>query len=189
ATSPPPRSRRRSPPTSRRSSATCAERPSRIHTTDSHPADGRGGRSDQNGVVGPYLPSDPSDLLADAQFAVPDDVPGLLSAHARRLGALDAAIFLVDYGQRVLTPLPRPGGPDRQSVAVEGTLAGRAFSTLSLQWNGDRTLLWVPMVEGNERLGVIGFELPAAEGGGGVLPAGGAGADDLVEAAVRLTAQ
>jgi len=130
-------------------------------------------------VVGPYLPSDPSDLLADAQFAVPDDVPGLLSAHARRLGALDAAIFLVDYDQRVLTPLPRAGGPNRQAVVVEGTLAGRAFSTLSLQWNGDRTLLWVPMVEGNERLGVVGFELS-----GGNDPAEG-----LVETAVRLTAQ
>ena len=130
-------------------------------------------------MVGPYLPSDPSDLLADAQFAVPDDVPGLLSAHARRLGALDAAIFLVDYDQRVLTPLPRAGGPNRQAVVVEGTLAGRAFSTLSLQWNGDRTLLWVPMVEGNERLGVVGFELS-----GGNDPAEG-----LVETAVRLTAQ
>src|SRR5205807_2589512 len=103
-----------------------------------------------------------------------------LSEHARRIGALDAAIFLVDYEQRVLTPLPRPGGPDRQAVAVEGTLAGRAFSSLSRQWNGDRTLLWVPMVEGNERLGVVGYELPGD---------GGERADDLVESAVRLTAQ
>jgi len=79
--------------------------------------------------------------------------------HARRLGAVDAAIFLVDYEQRVLTPLPEPGGPDREAVTVEGTLAGRAFSMLSPQWSGDGTLLWVPMVEGNERLGVIGYTL------------------------------
>ncbi len=111
--------------------------------------------------------SDPvGELLREAQFAVPDDVPGLLSKHARRLGALDAAIFLVDYEQRVLTPLPLPGGPDRDSVSVEGTLAGRAFSTLSPQWSGDGGLLWVPIVEGNERLGVIGYELagPILEG-------------------------
>ena len=44
---------------------------------------------------------------------------------------------------------------------MEGTLAGRAFSTLSPQWSGDAELLWVPMVEGNERLGVVGYELPA----------------------------
>ena len=128
-----------------------------------------------------YPPEPTGDLLADAQFAVPDDVPGLLAEHARRLGALDAAIFLVDYEQRVLTPLPRPGGPDRQAVAVEGTLAGRAFSTMDVQWNGDGTLLWVPMMDGNERLGVVGFEL-----------AGGAGPErdgpflDLVR---KLTAQ
>ncbi|HEY0399607.1 MAG TPA: PP2C family protein-serine/threonine phosphatase [Acidimicrobiia bacterium] len=130
--------------------------------------------------MAPVLP-DPSsepvrDLLADAQFVVPDEVPGLVSEHARRLGALDAAIFLVDYEQRFLTPLPRPLGPDRLAVAVEGTLAGRAFSTLNLQWNGDGTLLWVPMVEGNERLGVIGFELD------------GPRPDDALEPLIKLTA-
>ena len=117
------------------------------------------------------------DLLADAHFAVPDDVPGLVAGHAGRLGATDAAIFLVDYEQRVLAPLPRPGAPERQPVAVEGTLAGRAFSTLSPQWTGDGQLLWVPLVEGNERLGVIGFELA------GKAPEG------FLAAVLRLTAQ
>jgi hypothetical protein len=129
------------------------------------------------GGVAPDPSSEPvRDLLADAQFVVPDEVPGLVSEHARGLGVLDAAIFLVDYEQRVLTPLPRPFGPDRLAVAVEGTLAGRAFSTLNLQWNGDGTLLWVPMVEGNERLGVVGFELE------GPLP------DDGLERLIKLTA-
>ena len=117
------------------------------------------------------------ELLSEAQFAVPDDMPGLLAKHARRLGAMDAAIFLVDYEQRVLTPLPEPGGPERESVSVEGTLAGRAFSTLSPQWSGDGTLLWVPMVEGNERLGVVGYQLS------------GPTTDTLLESVVKLTAQ
>jgi hypothetical protein len=129
------------------------------------------------GVVGdPGSPEPVGELLRDAQFAVPDDVPGLLTKHARRLGALDAAIFLVDYEQRVLTPLPVPGGPGREAVAVEGTLAGRAFSTLSPQWSGDGGLLWVPIVEGNERLGVVGYEL-----GGPIL-------EGFLETVVRLTA-
>ena len=112
------------------------------------------------------FPEPVGDLLRDAQFAVPDDVPALLVKYARRLGALDAAIFLVDYEQRVLAPLPVPDGPDREAVAVEGTLAGRAFSTVSPQWSGDGGLLWMPMVEGNERLGVAGYELagPILEG-------------------------
>jgi hypothetical protein len=120
-----------------------------------------------------------SDLLASTQFCVPDEVPGFLVDHARRLGASDATIFLVDYEQRVLTPLPRPGGPDRQAVGVEGTLAGRAFSTLNIQWNGDNTLVWVPMVEGNERLGVIGFEVAAPPDE----------PDGFVTAATKLTSQ
>jgi hypothetical protein len=130
------------------------------------------------GPLGPIPSSEPvSDLLADAHFAVPDAVPGLLTEHARRVGALDAAIFLVDYEQRVLTPLPRPDGPPREAVSVEGTLAGRAFTTLNVQSNGDGTLLWIPMVEGNDRLGVIGYELS------GEMP------DDFVEAVCRLTTQ
>jgi hypothetical protein len=127
--------------------------------------------------VAPDPSSEAADLLADAHFAVPDEVPGLVSDHARRLGAMDAGIFLVDYEQRVLTPLPRAGGPDREPVAVEGTLAGRAFSTLSVQWSGDGGLLWVPMVEGNERLGVIGYELA------GPVP------DRLLDAYEKLTTQ
>jgi len=125
-------------------------------------------------------PEPANDLLADAHFAVPDEVPGLLAKHARRLGALDATMFLVDFDQRLLVPLPRPGGPDREAVGVEGTLAGRAFATLSLQWNADRTLLWLPMVEGNERLGVVGFELTGDEDDED---------DGFVDAAGRLTAQ
>jgi serine phosphatase RsbU (regulator of sigma subunit) len=60
---------------------------------------------------------------------------------------------------------------------VEGTLAGRAFSTLSPQWSGDGGLLWIPLVEGNERLGVVCYEL--AE------PAG----DDFLEPILKLSAQ
>lgn len=129
------------------------------------------------GVGGSTSPDPAIDMLAEAQFAVPDDVPGLFAKHAQRLGANDAAIYLVDYGQRVLTPLPRPGGPHRQAVMVEGTLAGRAFSTLSHQCSGDETLVWLPMVEGNERLGVVGYEMsgPAVPG--------------FLDAALRLTAQ
>ena len=120
-----------------------------------------------------------SDLLSAAHFAVPDAVPGLLAEHARRIGALDATMFLVDYEQRTLTPLPVPGASQRDSVSVEGTLAGRSFSTISLQWSGDGSLLWVPMVEGNERLGVVGYELPPGVGE----------KDDFVAAILKLTAQ
>jgi len=104
-------------------------------------------------------PDPVGEVLSAAQFAVPDDIPGIVVAHARRLGALDAAVFLVDYEQRVLSPLPMPDGPERQACTVEGTLAGRAFSSLSPQWSAETQVLWIPMVEGNERIGVLGYEL------------------------------
>jgi Stage II sporulation protein E (SpoIIE) len=130
--------------------------------------------------MGPHPPSHPVvDLLAAGQFAVPDQVPGLVAEYARRLGAHDAAIFLIDYEQRVLNPLPRPGGPDRQPVAVEGTLAGRAFITVSAHWSAESAVLWIPMVEGNERLGVLGFELPGPD----------EPSDDFTAEAVLFTAQ
>ncbi|HYH50713.1 MAG TPA: PP2C family protein-serine/threonine phosphatase [Acidimicrobiia bacterium] len=128
--------------------------------------------------MGEQQASEPvAELLGNAQFSVPDDVPELVAEHALRLGALDAAIFLVDYEQRVLTPLPHGGGPDREAVAVEGTLAGRAFTMLSPQWSGDATLLWIPMVEGNERLGVIGYTLD------------GPTTDDVLADLLKLTGQ
>ncbi|MCA1844356.1 MAG: SpoIIE family protein phosphatase, partial [Actinobacteria bacterium] len=116
---------------------------------------------------------------AAAQSAVPDQVPGLVAEYARRLGASDAAIFLIDYEQRVLNPLPRPDGPDRQPAAVEGTLAGRAFITLSIHWSTESEVLWVPLVEGNERLGVMGFEMPGPD----------EPSEDFTANAVLLTAQ
>ena len=103
-------------------------------------------------------PDPVGEVLSAAQFAVPDDIPGIVVEHARRLGALDATVFLVDYEQRVLSPLPVADGPERQACAVEGTLAGRAFSSLSPQWS-ETQVLWLPMVEGNERIGVVGYEL------------------------------
>ena len=129
-------------------------------------------------MSGSHPSSDPTgDLLASAQFAVPDDVPGLLIDHARRVGAEDACIFLVDYEQRVMNPLPSAEGTKRDAVTVEGTLAGRAFTTMSPQWSGDGGLLWVPLVEGNERLGVVCYELAGPVG------------EDFLEPILTLTAQ
>jgi hypothetical protein len=72
---------------------------------------------------------------------------------------LRADVFLVDLGQRVLTSLrvdpPTP-------LSVEGTLAGRAFQhgefVAGLDEQG-RRLLWVPMLDGTERAGVLRLEL------------------------------
>ena len=74
-----------------------------------------------------------NDLAQASHLVVPDDVPALLVKHARGLGAEDAALYLVDYEQRVLAPVPNPDGPERQEVVIDTTLAGRCYRTLEIQ--------------------------------------------------------
>lgn len=54
------------------------------------------------------------DLVLASHLVVPDDVPALVVERARDLGAVDAALYLVDYEQRVLVPVPNPDGPQRR---------------------------------------------------------------------------
>ena len=99
-----------------------------------------------------------ADLLEATHLTVPDDVPALIVEHAGGLGADDAAVYLVDYEQRVLVPVARPGGPERQEVAIDSTLAGRCYRTLEIQQttsDDGGTRVWAPILDGVERLGVL----------------------------------
>ncbi|WP_435860663.1 hypothetical protein [Streptomyces spiralis] len=72
-----------------------------------------------------------------------------------RLGpGLDTAlIYLADLQQRLLIPLEEA----LQPLPVEGSAAGWAYRTLSAQVadTDDRLIVWVPLVDGAERLGVL----------------------------------
>jgi len=64
-------------------------------------------------------------------------------------------MLIADYA---LTSLQEMGedGPTGVRQPIEGTLAGRAFVKDEVVLSGDeRTLVWVPLVEGTERLGVL----------------------------------
>jgi hypothetical protein len=68
-------------------------------------------------------------------------------------------LYLIDYEQRTLVPLGDPAHEDLRPLSVEGTIAGRAFRTTSVLRSsseagiGER--LWLPLLDGTERLGVI----------------------------------
>ena len=101
------------------------------------------------------------DLLTASHLAVPDDLPALIVEHAKRLGADDTALYLVDYEQRSLEPVPNHDGPVRDGVMIDTTLAGRCYRTLDVQQStGDdgRVRVWVPVLDGVERLGVLEFD-------------------------------
>ncbi|WP_204015467.1 PP2C family protein-serine/threonine phosphatase, partial [Virgisporangium aurantiacum] len=97
------------------------------------------------------------DLVAGSHQARPEDVPALAMRCAELLDAREMVIYLVDYEQRNLMPLTGDGTPHRTAIAVDGTLPGRSFAmTETHETNiGSGLRLWVPLLDGIERLGVL----------------------------------
>ncbi len=111
-------------------------------------------------VVGDRGAQHPIDVVHASHLVVPDDVPNLLVEHAKGLGAEDAALYLVDYEQRVLVPVPNRNGPAREEVVIDATLAGRCYRTLEIQTttrDEGGVRVWAPVLDGVERLGVLEF--------------------------------
>src|SRR4051794_19784647 len=127
-------------------------------------ATGIGPQNGRTPAVGPGLRtevgvvSDPlRALLTSSHLLAPDRLADTVAAHARDLGARETVLYLVDYQQLILLPLPGAEVPQRQELPIEGTLAGRAFRRLDAVSHSaadGRHHLWVPLLDGVERLGV-----------------------------------
>jgi serine phosphatase RsbU (regulator of sigma subunit) len=103
-------------------------------------------------------------VLRSAQSADPAAVVDMLMVAARDFGASDVVAYLVDFEQKVLEPLPDRAThadlPRREDVAT--TMAGRAFLTsgpVSVR-RDEGTRVWVPIIEGSDRTGVLALTLP-----------------------------
>jgi len=100
--------------------------------------------------------------VVDDTHLVTGDRLSIMLADAVRDVGLTADVLLVDLAQQVLTPLSAPGN---LPVQIEGTIAGRAYQLGEIlpanDGPGDR-LLWVPMLDGTERMGVLRFGLDAS---------------------------
>jgi len=70
-------------------------------------------------------------LLRESPCARPEDLPDIVIRAAPLLDVDGLVIYLVDHQQRVLVPLGGRSVPAREVMAVDGTLAGRAFTTVS----------------------------------------------------------
>jgi Stage II sporulation protein E (SpoIIE) len=106
-----------------------------------------------------------SSLLRASHLLAPDDLAATAAAVARQMGVRETVLYLADYEQATLLPLPGAGVPERQELPIEGTMAGRAFRRVevvtSTATQGTHRL-WVPLLDGVERLGVAELNLPAA---------------------------
>jgi serine phosphatase RsbU (regulator of sigma subunit) len=116
---------------------------------------------DRAGTAPP--PGDPVDaFLRAAHLTAPHEVAAMVARHATAQGVQDAVAYLVDLQQVVLTPLVDVSGPgqDRQldPLGVDSTLAGRSFQYLEVltQDATGGVRVWLPMLDGTERLGVLG---------------------------------
>ncbi len=101
-------------------------------------------------------------LLQQSQLIGPDQLPDLIARCARGLGAAETVMFLVDYEQASLVPIHGSEAGHREPLRVEGTLAGAAFRRVTSQVSeaGGSRRVWVPLLDGVERLGVVEYVLP-----------------------------
>jgi hypothetical protein len=99
-------------------------------------------------------------IINESHLVTGDDLSAMADQAVRPLG-LTAEVLAVDLAQMALTPVrPRPGTP----VAVEGTIAGRAYQLGEIlpSSEGDGRVLWVPMLDGADRAGVLRIGLSPA---------------------------
>ena len=97
-------------------------------------------------------------LLRQSHHARPEDLPEMAMRAAGAVGAAAMIIYVVDHQQRRLLPLLAGTAPQRERIGVDGTLAGRAYCTVQPcagQAEDGTTRLWLPMLNGSERMGVL----------------------------------
>jgi serine phosphatase RsbU (regulator of sigma subunit) len=97
-------------------------------------------------------------LVDEAHLVAADQVAGLLTRHVKAMNADEAVLYLADYAQRVLVPLPGVGVPTREPLQIDATVGGRAFRDVAMM-DGEapdgRHRLWLPLLDGTTRLGVM----------------------------------
>lgn len=99
------------------------------------------------------------EMLDCAHNVAPDQVPMLGAQAAERVGVRSTTVFLTDFSQRLLIPFAAPAAVE--PFEIEGTMGGRAFilgQPVELP-HDRRVTLWVPLIDGVERIGVAQFEL------------------------------
>ncbi|RSN15290.1 serine/threonine-protein phosphatase [Streptomyces sp. WAC 05977] len=98
-------------------------------------------------------------LLEGAELAPPERLPALVAAAGEALG-IRLTVYLADYEQRCLHPVPPCTAADAVALEVDTTLAGRAFRRQEvLPAETEPPRLWIPLVDGVERLGVLAAEV------------------------------
>lgn len=93
-------------------------------------------------------------LLQASRSAGADELVPLVARHAEAFGAVSTTVLVADLQQSSLGPVQSEG----ERVRIEGSLPGRVFTGGQALWSGDDLpVFWIPLLDGAERLGAIGF--------------------------------
>jgi len=99
--------------------------------------------------------------------ADPADASEMLASAALELGGTDVVVYLLDFEQRILQPLPDRAAHDElpHPEEVEASIAGRALlqRRATTVERPDGTRVWVPILEGSDPTGVLAMTLPTAD--------------------------
>lgn len=102
------------------------------------------------------------EILEGFHLVPPEGLAAVAASAGQALG-VDIVVYLIDYDQRRLVPMPAPNVYGREALEVDTTFAGRAFRLVEMLWGQAEAepRLWVPLVDGEERLGVLEITLGA----------------------------
>ncbi|MFI7422665.1 PP2C family protein-serine/threonine phosphatase [Nonomuraea sp. NPDC049684] len=119
-------------------------------------------------------------LLDATQLSAMEDLPGLVAAYGRLAGFSQTMIYVADLQQQLLVPLAGQCdvyGERLEAIRIDATMAGRAFRDVEIVearhvldpaapesvpaspvGEGPQRL-WVPLLSGTERVGVLGVSV------------------------------
>jgi hypothetical protein len=104
------------------------------------------------------------ELLADMMGAVrPDEVANSVQRALENTVGGQSQILVIDYAQTRLMQLVVAPTAHRESFAVDGTVAGRAYTTGQAQEVVDEAgyRIWLPLLQGAHRIGVLEVRTPS----------------------------
>jgi serine phosphatase RsbU (regulator of sigma subunit) len=97
-------------------------------------------------------------VLDRQHVTAPPDFAAMIAAEAEAEGLADLALYLQDYDQLALLPLPA-GAKERDEESIAGSVPGRAFAAntpVEVPAGSGGTRIWLPMLTGTDRVGVLG---------------------------------
>ncbi|MFD8870823.1 PP2C family protein-serine/threonine phosphatase [Streptomyces sp. NPDC059590] len=103
------------------------------------------------------------ELIRASEQASPAELPEAVNRYVQAMGLGRVVVYLIDLQQRRLLPLDE----GEEELEVDGSLAGWAYRTDSLRVAEDGAgglLVWLPLVNAAERLGVLCFRIKALDG-------------------------